>query len=229
LVRFEAAIAWRRNERPSPCRCWYPGLVRGTYSNLYGGQSIIVEYPNSVDGGRPTRAAPRSDSPKSATTLPISSGRWGRTTFAYPAHRLRRYSPADSLIRPQLSQHHLLQLTRLRLHAYFFQDRGQNTRWDRRGICDRGLGDRGTCRRARLTGTTRAFIPQCRIPTTFVDTIMAGHLFSALIGRSNWWDRLFRELLISGSAGLIVIRRLAGQSTRERCHPGRQLIELPQL
>ena len=167
-----------------------PGVL-GSYSNLYGGQSIILDEPKGPDLVTDPRRASQLNFIRTYFTNFIFA--LAGAGFTNPITGYAAYIDVDSWIDNHIVNAICHNVDAYRLHSYLFKDRGkrieQGPSWD----CDRCLGTGGSGANAPQIDN-RCFNPrQWRVPTTDI----AGDVGTDFFGRSvvgiNWWDRLFRD------------------------------------
>jgi len=159
-----------------------------------GGQSIIVDYPNSIQWATDPRRAPQRFYIQNYFTnfiRALTGPNWTDPNLGYAA-----YIDVDSWIENHIANTICFNVDGYRLSGYFFKDRDgkieQGPPWD----CDRCLGTGGS---GGVTPQTdgRCFNPrQWRIPVTGFPGNNPDQ-GTDFFGRSNvgvnWWDRVFRD------------------------------------
>jgi len=163
-------------------------------TSSYGGQSVIMDYPNSIQWATdPRRAAQRFYIQNYFSNFLFSLT---STSFTNPTTGYAAYLDVDSWIKDSIHNTLCFNVDGYRLSGYFFKDRDkkveQGPPWD----CDRCLGT-GGAGGATPQGDERCFNPrQWRIPETGYpgnDPDRGTDFF----GKSNvgvdWWERLFRD------------------------------------
>jgi hypothetical protein len=167
-----------------------PGVL-GTYSNLYGGQDIILDDPKGLGLVNDPRRASQLNFIRDYFTnfiFALAGPNFTNSLTGYAA-----YIDVDSWIDNHIVNTVCRNVDAFRLHAYLFKDRDrrieQGPSWD----CDRCLGTGGTSPNAPQTDN-RCFNPrEWRAPATGIDPDQGTDFFGRSIIGINWWDRLFRD------------------------------------
>jgi len=156
-------------------------------NNTYGGQSIIMDYPNSIQWATdPRRASQRLYIQDYFTNFirALTS-----TNFTDPVLGYAAYIDVDSWVKNNLVNTINFNADAYRLSGYFFKDQNkkieQGPPWD----CDRCAGAGGP-----PNNDNRPFHPRVfRIPTTSVGADNGTDFFGRSDVGVDWWDRLFRD------------------------------------
>jgi hypothetical protein len=164
--------------------------VLGSYSNVYGGQQIILDDPRGLDLFNDPRRADQLNYIRDYFTNFIRA--LAGPNFTDPLGGYATYIDVDSWIDHHLVNTICFNVDSYRLHAYLFKDREkkieQGPPWD----CDRCLGTGGSS--ATPQSDNRCFNPrQWRIPAMNVGTDNGTDFFGRSDVGVDWWDRLFRD------------------------------------
>jgi hypothetical protein len=164
--------------------------VLGSYSNVYGGQQIILDDPRGLDLFNDPRRASQLNYIRDYFTNFIRA--LAGPNFTNSLGGYATYIDVDSWIDHHLVNTICFNVDSYRLHAYLFKDREkrieQGPPWD----CDRCLGTGGSG--ATPQSDNRCFNPrQWRIPAMNVGTDNGTDFFGRSDVGVDWWDRLFRD------------------------------------
>lgn len=160
--------------------------------NSYGGQAVIVDYPNSIQWATDPRRAPQRFYLQNYFTnfiRALTSSNWNDPATGYAS-----YIDVDNWVDNHIINTICFNVDGYRLSGYFYKDRDgklmQGPPWD----CDRCLGTGGGGAGATPSTDSRPFNPRVwRVPTTSVGADNGTDFFGRSDVGVDWWDRLFRD------------------------------------